>query len=199
LTRFFIAFHVGDRSGDSAEALIKTIKARIRDVPGLITADGFEAYVEKINPYHLIIPIQKGEQHIFITANTKLKLVKMNILFLPKLLPRADIIGGPILIYHRIKNLSSMGHKITLIAPAYTDEDRTDTSLEPFCEQIIKIDSVRERPEAEVEALYKRLNRPKVFLTGDGGYNERIEDALKSALKENRFDAVIAGYAMMGQ
>nr|QNO54557.1 hypothetical protein KENJCFKB_00017 [Methanosarcinales archaeon ANME-1 ERB7] len=51
VTRLFIAFHVGDRSGDSAEALIKTIKARIRDVPGLITTDGFEAYVEKIKAY----------------------------------------------------------------------------------------------------------------------------------------------------
>ena len=51
VTRLFIAFHVGDRSGDSAEALIKTIKARIRDVPGLITTDCFEAYVEKIKAY----------------------------------------------------------------------------------------------------------------------------------------------------
>ncbi|MHC1611378.1 MAG: glycosyltransferase family 4 protein [Candidatus Methanospirareceae archaeon] len=123
----------------------------------------------------------------------------MNILFLTKLFPRADIIGGPILIYHRIKNLSSMGHKITLIAPAYTDEDRNDTSLEPFCEKIIRIDSVRERTQDEVDALYKRLKRPKVFLTGDGGYDEGIEDALKLTLKEKHFDAVIAEYSMMGQ
>lgn len=50
----------------------------------------------------------------------------MNLLFLTKLLPRADVIGGAILVYHGIKNLSSMGHKITLITPAYTDEDRKD-------------------------------------------------------------------------
>jgi glycosyltransferase involved in cell wall biosynthesis len=123
----------------------------------------------------------------------------LNLLFLPKLLPRADVIGGPILIYHRIKNLSSMGHKITLIAPAYTDEDRKDESLKPFCEQISRIDSVRERPQDEVESLYKRLNRPRNFLTGDGGYNERIEEALNLALKEKHFDALIAEYSMMGQ
>jgi glycosyltransferase involved in cell wall biosynthesis len=123
----------------------------------------------------------------------------MNLLFLAKLLPRADIIGGPILIYHRIKNLSSMGHKITLIAPAYTDEDRDDKSLEPLCERIIRIDSVKERPQDEVEELYKRLNRPKFFLTGDGGYNEGIEDALKLTLKKEYFDAIIAEYSMMGQ
>ena len=126
-------------------------------------------------------------------------MLKMDILILPKLLPRADIIGGPILIYHRIKNLASMGHKITLIAPVYTDEDRTDKSLAPFCEKIIKINSVRERPEEEVEALYKKLHRPRNFLTGDGGYNDGLDEALKSALMDNHFDAVIAEYSMMGQ
>jgi len=123
----------------------------------------------------------------------------MNLLFLPKLLPKADIIGGPILIYHRIKNLSLKGHKITLIAPAYTDEDRKDKSLEPFCEEIVRIDSVKERSPDEVEALYKRLNRPRFFLTGDGGFRQGIEDALRSALKKGHFDAIIAEFSMMGQ
>jgi len=123
----------------------------------------------------------------------------LNLLFLPKLLPRADIIGGPILIYHRIKNLSSMGHRITLIAPAYTEADRKDRSLEPFCEEVIKIDSVRDRTREEVEALYRKLKRPRTFLTGDGGYNEAIEEALCEALSERHFDSVIAEYSMMGQ
>ena len=123
----------------------------------------------------------------------------LNLLFLPKLLPRADIIGGPILVYHRIKNLHSTGHKITLIAPAYTEEDRKDKSLQPFCERIILIDSVRERHYHEVEALYKRLNRPRFFLTGDGGFCQGIEDALKSSLQEEHFDAIMAEYSMPGQ
>jgi len=125
--------------------------------------------------------------------------MNLNLLFLTKLLPRADIIGGPILIYHRIKNLSLMGHKITLIAPAYTDEDRKDKSLEPFCDKVIIIDSVKERPHDEVEALYKRLNRPRFFLTGDGGFCQGIKDALKLTMEEEYFNAVIAEYSMMGQ
>lgn len=123
----------------------------------------------------------------------------LKLLFLPKLLPRVDVIGGPILIYHRIKNLSSMGHKITLIAPAYTDADRKDKSLVPFCEKVIKVVSIRERPQDEVETLYKRLNRPRVFLTGDGGYDASIEEAFCQILKEEHFDAIIAEYSMMGQ
>ena len=50
-TRLFIAFHIGNRSGDSAKALVGTIKARIHGVPGLITTDGLDAYVEKIKTY----------------------------------------------------------------------------------------------------------------------------------------------------
>ncbi|MFB0556520.1 MAG: glycosyltransferase family 4 protein [Dehalococcoidia bacterium] len=123
----------------------------------------------------------------------------MNLLFLPKLLPRADIIGGPILIYHRIKNLHRMGHRITLIAPAYGDEDRSDKSLKPLCEAIILVDSIKERPQDEIEELYKRLNRPRFFLTGDGGFCQGIEDSLRSTLKDEHFDAIIAEYSMMGQ
>ncbi len=123
----------------------------------------------------------------------------MNILFLPKLLPRADIIGGPILIYHRIKNLALMGHKITVIAPAYSEVDRRDRSLEPFCEKIIRVDSVRQRPQQGVDELYKMLNRPRFFLTGDGGFCQGIEDALKLTLKEKHVDVIIAEYSMMGQ
>ena len=50
-TRLFLAFHVGDRSSDSAKALIKTIKARIHGVPRLVTTDGLEAYVGQIKVY----------------------------------------------------------------------------------------------------------------------------------------------------
>lgn len=124
---------------------------------------------------------------------------RLKILFLTKLLPRADIIGGPILIYHRIKNLSLMGHKITLIAPAYTEEDRRDTSLELFCERVVKIDSMRDKSNDVVEMLYKRLKRPRFFLTGDGGYDESIEAAFRQVLSETHLDVVIAEYSVMGQ
>lgn len=123
----------------------------------------------------------------------------MNILFISKLLPRADIIGGPILIYHRIKNLSSMGHKVTLIAPVYDDVDRDDRSLDIFCEEVIKIKSVKDRTDDEVDELHRRLKRPKFFLYGDGGFNQGIEDAFRSVLNKRHFDAIITEFAMMGQ
>ncbi len=50
-TRLFIAFHIGDRSSNSAKALIKTIKARTHGVPRLVTTDGLKAYVGQIKAY----------------------------------------------------------------------------------------------------------------------------------------------------
>jgi len=43
------------------------------------------------------------------------------------------------------------------------------------------------------------LNRPRFFITGDGGFCQGIEDTLKLTLKEKHFDAIIAEYSMMGQ
>jgi glycosyltransferase involved in cell wall biosynthesis len=92
-----------------------------------------------------------------------------------------------------------MGHKITLIAPVYTDEDRIDKSLEPYCDRIIRVDAVKDRPFNEVEALYKSLNRPRFFFSGDGGFYQGIEDAFRLAIETNTFNAIIAEYSMMGQ
>jgi glycosyltransferase involved in cell wall biosynthesis len=123
----------------------------------------------------------------------------MRILFLPKLLPRADVIGGPILIYHRIKNLSRMGHGVGLIAPAYDEADWSDNSLQPFCHKVIKIRSTTRRSEEEVTELSLKLQRPATFLEGDGAYDENIERALLEELRRGKYDFVIAEYSMMGQ
>jgi glycosyltransferase involved in cell wall biosynthesis len=123
----------------------------------------------------------------------------MNILFLPKLVPRRDVIGGPILIHHRIKNLSRMGHKIFLIAPAYDDKDRKDQSLSPFCQKIVLVDSERNRDEEEIQDLQRNHKKPRFFVTGDGGYSPQIETKLNTLSKEEKIDAVVAEYAVMGQ
>ena len=47
----FLAFHIGDMSSDPAKTLIVTIKTRLQGVPGLITTDGLEAYVGRMNVY----------------------------------------------------------------------------------------------------------------------------------------------------
>ena len=123
----------------------------------------------------------------------------MNLLIIPKVYPRASVIGGPILIHHRIKNLSEIGYRITLLAPASSDEDHKDSSLEPYCDEIILIDSPRGRTSEEVRELEAALERPQFFLSGDGGYDPRFDDAFRSLLEQNSYDAVIAEYSMMGQ
>ncbi len=123
----------------------------------------------------------------------------MNLLFIPKVFPRASVIGGPILIHHRIKNLSKMGCRITVIAPGDSDEDKNDKSLEPFCEDIMLFDSPKNRTSGEVEKLKAELNRPSFFLAGDGGYDPQLDQAFRALLSRRSFDAIIAEYSMMGQ
>jgi glycosyltransferase involved in cell wall biosynthesis len=123
----------------------------------------------------------------------------VNILLLPKLLPRKDVIGGPILIYHRIKNLFKLGHKIFLIAPAYEEKDKKDQSLFPFCEKIQLVDSKKNRTKEEIDRFYQKYKRARFFLTGDGGYSEEIEKKLNLWLNEYKIDVVVAEYAVMGQ
>ncbi len=123
----------------------------------------------------------------------------MNLLFIPKVFPRASVIGGPILIHHRIKNLSKMGYRITVLAPALSDEDHSDKSLGPYCEEIILVDSPSNRTSADIEKLEDELKRPPFFLSGDGGYDPQFDKAFRSLLERRHFDGIIAEYSMMGQ
>ena len=106
----------------------------------------------------------------------------MNLLFIPKVFPRASVIGGPILIHHRIKNLSKMGYRITVLAPASSDKDHRDKSLEPYCENIILVDSPKGRTLREIKKLEDELKRPPFFLSGDGGYDPQFEKKFRSLL-----------------
>ena len=123
----------------------------------------------------------------------------MKILIVSKLLPRADIIGGPILIYHRIKNLARRGHEITLLAPAYDEADLQDTSLDPFCRKVVKVPAQKNKPPELIARWQRELGRPAFFLQGDGGYSPAFEQALLQLLTEDTYDVILAEYSMMGQ
>jgi len=123
----------------------------------------------------------------------------VNLLVIPKVYPRASVIGGPILIHHRIKNLSRMGYSITVLAPATCEEDHNDTSLKPFCENIILIDSPGKKSIKEIEELQAEHNRPLFFLSGDGAYDIKFDDAFRLLLASRHWDVIIAEYSMMGQ
>ena len=123
----------------------------------------------------------------------------MNLLVLPKVFPRQSVIGGPILIHHRIKNLSKMGYTITILAPASSDEDYKDRSLDAYCKNIVLIDSPKGRTTRHIKELEDKLKRPPFFLAGDGGYNPQLDKAFQSLLAKNSYDVIIAEYSMMGQ
>jgi glycosyltransferase involved in cell wall biosynthesis len=92
-----------------------------------------------------------------------------------------------------------MGYRITVLAPAYSDEDLNDKSLEPYCEDIILINSPNRKTPREVEELEAKLRRPPFFLSGDGGYDPQLDEAFRSLIAKRSYGAIIAEYSMMGQ
>lgn len=92
-----------------------------------------------------------------------------------------------------------MGHRITVLSPASSDDDHNDKSLKPYCEDIILIDSPNSRTPREVGKLEAVLKRPSFFLSGDGGYDPQIDETFRSLLERRSFGAIIAEYSMMGQ
>ncbi|MFQ6039088.1 MAG: hypothetical protein ACE5LV_10795, partial [Candidatus Aminicenantales bacterium] len=59
----------------------------------------------------------------------------MKILFACKELPHSRVIGGPIIIYNRMKHLSR-NHRVSLAAFVRPGEEQFTSSLEPFCHDI---------------------------------------------------------------
>lgn len=47
-SKLFIAFHVGERTADSAVSVVKLLWDRIHSTPRLVTSDGLDAYVEPV-------------------------------------------------------------------------------------------------------------------------------------------------------
>ena len=78
-----------------------------------------------------------------------------------------------------------MGYRITILAPASSDEDYKDKSLDAYCEDIVLIDSPKGRTSRQVKELEATLNRPPFFLLGDGGYNPQLDAAFRSLLAGN--------------
>jgi len=92
-----------------------------------------------------------------------------------------------------------MGYRITVLAPASSDEDHSDKSLDPYCEDIILVDSPKGRTSGEIKKLEDELKRPPFFLSGDGGYDPQFEKKFRSLLARCHYGAIIAEYSMMGQ
>lgn len=120
----------------------------------------------------------------------------MNILFIVKEFPHSHVIGGPIIIYNRIKYLSR-SHTVSCIAFApHPPTDEQVESLSRYC---------RELRLVEPPAARSALRRARDWLAGPVppyfmlNYSPRMYAELGEMARSFSYDAIISEYSMVAQ
>ncbi len=120
----------------------------------------------------------------------------MKILFTCKEFPHSKIIGGPIIIYNRLKYLSK-NHLVSL-ASFYREEDEEFIpSVEPFCHDLKLVPLPPKRSPLKVTQDFFASPIPHYFLRMHG--SKKMAETIASMVQKDRYDFVIAEYSVMGQ
>jgi glycosyltransferase involved in cell wall biosynthesis len=119
----------------------------------------------------------------------------MKILIAPKEFPHSKVIGGPILVYHRIKNLSR-NHEVGL-ASFIREEDRQYlSSIEPYLSdlELMPYPQPRSRLRKISDFFFSEVP-PYMCNTKSQKMRQTVADMTRRA----DYDVVIAEYTVMGQ
>jgi len=120
----------------------------------------------------------------------------MKILIACKELPHARVIGGPVIIFNRIKHLSR-NHAVSLAAFGRPEDKDRVASLEPFCRDIRLAPFPPQRSpwRAAWEFFFSPV--PYYFLRVHG--SKAMSRAIAEMVGRDGHDFVIAEYSVMGQ
>ncbi|MHC1563756.1 MAG: glycosyltransferase family 4 protein [Candidatus Hecatellaceae archaeon] len=119
----------------------------------------------------------------------------MKILFMCKELPHAKVVGGPIIVYNRIKYLSR-NHEVHLLSFYNPEDEKFLPSLEEYCS---RIELVRFPPaKGLLGEVYRYLfsSVPSYMLKL---YSPELKLKLNRMAEEENYDCIIAEYSFMGQ
>lgn len=119
----------------------------------------------------------------------------MKLLFLPKQFPHARVVGGPILVYNRIKHLSRR-HEVHLLTFLGEDEKKHLPTVEAYCRRVEHVEYPRRKSSIRKLAEFLFSRTPPYMLTT---YSRRLEEKLREMALEEGYDAIIAEYSVMGQ
>ena len=120
----------------------------------------------------------------------------MKILFTCKEFPHAKIIGGPIIIYNRLKYLSR-NHLVSLAAFS-TEEDKEHLpEVKPFCHdlQLVSLPPRRSTLKTVRDFFFSPI--PHYFLRVHG--SQQMAATIADMVRKDSYDFVIAEYSVMGQ
>jgi len=119
----------------------------------------------------------------------------LNILFICKTLPHARVIGGPIIVYNRVRLLSE-SHRVSLLCFVSEEEKEYTGSVARFC-----VDFQAVPMPASPTALAKIRNIfhspvPPYFMHC---YSPFMYERLGEMVRKNPYDVVVSEYSMVAQ
>jgi len=120
----------------------------------------------------------------------------VKILFTCKEFPHSKIIGGPIIIYNRIKHLSKK-HLVSLAAFIREEEKKFIPSLESFCHDLRTVPFPPKRSPIKATRDFFTSPIPHYFLKWHG--SQEMADTIADMVRKDQYDFVIAEYSTMGQ
>jgi glycosyltransferase involved in cell wall biosynthesis len=120
----------------------------------------------------------------------------MKILFTCKEFPHAKVIGGPIIIYNRVKYFSK-NHLVSLAAFFHPGEEKYITSVKPFCHDLKLVPLPAKRSPLKATWDFFTSPIPHYFLRTHG--SQKMAETIAEMVQKDRYDFVIGEYSVMGQ
>jgi len=120
----------------------------------------------------------------------------MNILFIVKEFPHSRVIGGPVIIYNRIKYLSRE-HTVSCIA--FAPEEPTDEQVESlgrYCKELRLVPSPGPRGSLERARGWLAGPVPPYFMLN---YSKQMYKELREMAHSMPYDVIISEYSMVAQ
>lgn len=120
---------------------------------------------------------------------------KMDILFLCKTLPHEKVIGGPILVYNRIRILSRC-HTVSLLCFVSEEEREYQETVARFCLDYQGVPMPRSRsfPRKAWDFFFSPV--PIYFLNA---HSPEMYSRLREMVRRHRYDVVISEYSAVAQ
>jgi glycosyltransferase involved in cell wall biosynthesis len=120
----------------------------------------------------------------------------MKILLTCKEFPHSKVIGGPIIIYNRLKHLSR-NHTVSLAAFFKEDEKKYIPSVQDYCHDLRLIPLPPKRSPLDVFKDFFVSSIPHYFLRVHK--SQEMSRAIADMVAKDAYDFVIAEYSVMGQ
>ena len=110
--------------------------------------------------------------------------------------PHSKVIGGPILIYNRLKHLAK-NHTVSLTAFSRPGDEKYIPSVRPFCHDLRLVPLPPKRSMIKTTWDFFTSPIPHYFLRVHG--SAKMSHTIAEMVKKDNYDFVIAEYSVMGQ